>query len=95
MAVRGEDKFNQYIMPSKSIVPSVSAVTGLSSNRHVLLYNCKPVATLPLKEALQVFLAWPEKHVYCVLIGHNFKRFDFSRIVREFEIVSLTNPFKQ
>jgi len=81
-AVSNSDKFSEYILPSQTIAPSASAVTGLQMQGHSLYYNGNPVHAVPIREALILFLAWLSERKPCVLIGHNFQQFDFPRIIR-------------
>lgn len=84
-AVSDNDKFNEYVLPSQPIAPSASAVTGLQMQGHTLFYHGSPVPAVSLGEALNSFLSWLSKQKPCVLIGHNFKLFDFPRIIRACE----------
>ena len=85
--------FNQYITPTRAICTSASVVTGLTTSGNILFRNGSPVVSLPLKEALQMFLAWLQERTPVVLAGHNFLRFDFPRLVKAFEKAHLLGAF--
>ncbi|CAC5388590.1 unnamed protein product [Mytilus coruscus] len=50
------DTFDTYIQPNKSIAPSSSAITGLTANGNILLYNGKPVHAVTSEAAFQSFV---------------------------------------
>lgn len=84
-AISANDVFNQYILPSQPIAPGAACVTGLALHGNVLFYHGNPVRTLPLRESLNLFLAWLDERKPCLLIGHNFRTFDFPRLLRAFD----------
>lgn len=94
-AVSTDDKFTEYILPSHNIAPSASAVTGLHMQGNTLFYNGTPVAANPLQEALNLFLSWLSERKPCVLIGHNFKQFDFPRIIRALDKCDLKDALTE
>ncbi|XP_053391808.1 uncharacterized protein LOC128554565 [Mercenaria mercenaria] len=94
-AVCGSVSFNQYILPTQTISQGASNLTGLSHIENVLFLNEKPIENvLHLKEALSVFLAWLSDIGKYVLIGHNFRKFDFPRLIRAFDICDLLASLK-
>ena len=88
-----DEIFNQYVTPTRGISTTASAVTGLTTNGHILFHNGTPVISLPLKEALQLFLAWLQDRAPVVLAGHNLRRFDFPRLMNAFEKANLLSAF--
>lgn len=92
-AVSGNDVFTQYILPSQAISSYASNVTGLAMHGNVLFYQGEPVSTSSLREALVLFLAWLDDKKPCLLIGHNFKTFDFPRLLSAFEKCHLLAAF--
>ncbi|KAL5012907.1 hypothetical protein ScPMuIL_011458 [Solemya velum] len=94
-AICGTDSFDQYITPTKSVSPGAAAVTGLTSQGGVLFYHGTPVPTLPLQGAMQQFLAWLDDRAPVILIGHNFRAFDFPRIIRVVDRVKMNVAFKE
>lgn len=94
-AVCGTDIFDQYVTPTRSVAPAATAVTGLSSQGGVLFHNGTPVSSLPLQGAMQNFLGWLDDRAPVILIGHNFKTFDFPRILRAVDLVKLKTPFQE
>ncbi|XP_060598062.1 uncharacterized protein LOC132751871 [Ruditapes philippinarum] len=93
-AVSGKDNFNQYILPTQPITLGATQVTGLTVVNNMLCYKGKPVHAVSLRTALEQFLVWLEKRNPCVLIGHNFRIFDFPRLVRSFELYNLLTSFQ-
>jgi DNA polymerase III epsilon subunit-like protein len=93
-AVSGKDNFNQYILPTQPITLGATQVTGLTVVNNMLCYKGKPVHAVSLRTALEQFLLWLEKRNPCVLIGHNFRIFDFPRLVRSFELCNLLTSFQ-
>lgn len=85
------DSFDVYILPSKQISPTASEITGLSVIGNSMFYKGQRVETLMLKDALILYVKYLKKHQPCVLIGHNFHRFDFPRIIRAFEVIHMTS----
>lgn len=61
-AVCGSETFNQYTSPTKQISPLTFAVTETTSNGSTLIYQGKPVDSVPLEEGLQKFLSWIKMH---------------------------------
>ena len=94
-AVCEDDKFSVYITPTKSVSPGASAVTGLTAQGGVLFHNGTPVPTVPLKQALQSFLGYLADRAPVVLIGHNFKSFDFPRIITAMHDCELSSAFRE
>ncbi|XP_045212965.2 uncharacterized protein LOC123563893 [Mercenaria mercenaria] len=80
-----------YILPSKSISPASSDITGLTVIGKNMFYRGRKVDTHSLKDAILLFVKFLESHQPCVLIGHNFHTFDFPRIIRAFELTSMTD----
>ena len=81
-AVSNSDKFTEYILPSQTIAPSASAVTGL---------QMRYITCSSHKRGFNIILAWLSERKPCVLIGHNFKQFELPRIIRALETCNLTN----
>ena len=94
-AVFGHSSYNQYITPTRSVSPGASAVTGLTANGGVLFHNGAPVNTLSLRDTLQDFLAWLHDKQPVLLVGHNFKSFDFPKILNGFKQCNLTGAFQE
>ena len=92
--VHGDNKFDCYVKPTKQISPFASKVTGLTSLGQVLFLNGSPVPAYPLHDALQMFVDWLRDIGKCVLVGHNFRSFDFPRILRALQNVDLYDDFK-
>lgn len=55
--------------------------------------SLQKVDARPLKEALNLFVTFIEKNRPCILVGHNFMKFDFPRIIRAFEIALSLHTF--
>ncbi|CAL4202575.1 unnamed protein product [Meganyctiphanes norvegica] len=70
-AISGSHEFNKYVTPTKSISPKVSDITGLSSHEGMLMLHGKPVSSIPIKDALHLFIAWLKNLGTCLLIAHN------------------------
>ena len=87
------EHFNQYITPKKLISYAASKVNGLTTQGGVLFLHGSPVLSLPLKASLELFLDWISGIGAVVLVGHNFKVFDFPRLIRAFRITSLETKF--
>lgn len=85
-AICGENTLNSYILPSKQIASTASEVTGLSVCGNAMFYTGQKVDTVSLGQALNLLVSFIEQHMPCILVGHNFFRFDFPRIVRAFEL---------
>ena len=95
-AVCGSETFDQYITPTKPVHPLASAVNQLSAKGRILFYKKKPVPSLPLKDALKQFLEWLQKQGPAILlIGHNFRCFDFPRLFHVLECTGLLHDFKR
>jgi len=86
--------FDQYVLPRKSISPSSSRVTGLTSSGGVIFLHGSPVCAIPLKEALTLFLDWLQDIGQVVLVGHNLKVFDFPRLLTALRAVNLETEFQ-
>ena len=93
-AVFGEETYDQYITPTRSIAAGASQVTGLTAIGGVLIHNGTPVNTLSLQATLQNFLAWLQDKKPVLLVGHNFKIFDFPRILGAYKRYNLIGAFK-
>ena len=87
--------FNQYILPSKPISWSASNVTGLTAQGGVLFLHGSPVSAVPLKDGLLNFLTWLKNLGPVTLIGHNFKVFDFPRLIRAILAAGLKENFEE
>ena len=86
-------KFNEYVLPSKKIYPSSSKVTGLTEKGGVLFLHGSPLPAMPLEAVLKSFLQWLERFGQTVLVGHNFRVFDFPRLLRAVSLVGLEQEF--
>ncbi|KAG7324118.1 hypothetical protein KOW79_012134 [Hemibagrus wyckioides] len=89
-AISGERIFNVYIFPRCPIDYGASRVTGLTTRRQTLLLHGQPVETVPLREALKLFISFLKAFSRPVLVGHNCKRFDcpvLQRILKEFNLL--------
>lgn len=89
-AISGERIFNVYIFPRCPIDYGASRVTGLTTHRQTLLLHGQPVETVPLREALKLFISFLKTFSRPALVGHNCKRFDcpvLQRILREFNLL--------
>ena len=93
-AVFTDKTYDQYITPTRCVAPAASAVTGLAAQGGVLFHNGTPVPTFPLQQALQAFLAWLNEIGNVMLIGHNFKSFDFPRLIHAYKKCHLDSAFK-
>ncbi|XP_053404911.1 maternal protein exuperantia-like [Mercenaria mercenaria] len=94
-AVCEDETFDQYILPLRQLDPGASKVTGLTCDGGVLYHHGIAVTTIDLKSALECFLGWLDPLKPCVLVGHNFKNFDYPRIYRAFTKFNLINAFHQ
>ncbi len=93
-AVAGEHEFNQYVTPTGGIAPKASEVTGLTVHGGVLMLHGKPAPTIPILEALKLFIAWLHDIGHCLLIAHN-ARFDADRICHHIDACHLVIPFSE
>ncbi|XP_060770587.1 DNA polymerase III PolC-type isoform X2 [Neoarius graeffei] len=75
-AISGERSFNVYLFPRCPIDCGASRVTGLTTRDHDLLLHGQPVQTVPLREALNLFISFLQTFSRPILVGHNCKRFD-------------------
>ena len=60
-----------------------------------MFYHGQRVKTCQLATALASFVEFMQKHEPCVLIGHNFNRFDFPRIIRAFQLCNMTDKLEK
>lgn len=60
-----------------------------------MFHNGKQVESESLKNVLILFLSWLQLRGKCILIGHNFLKFDLPRIFRAFEISKLLSAFEE
>ncbi|XP_053497506.1 uncharacterized protein plex9.1 [Ictalurus furcatus] len=89
-AISGERIFNVYILPRCPIDYGASRVTGLTIRSRKLLLDGQQVQTVPLREALNLFISFLKTFSRPVLVGHNCKRFDcpiLLRIMTEFNLL--------
>lgn len=86
--------FNVYIFPRCHIESGASRVTGLTTHRQNLLLHGQPVETVPLREALHLFIAFLERFSRPILVGHNCKRFDCPILLRILDEFYLLEEFK-
>lgn len=89
-AISGERSFNVYIFPRCPIDCGASRVTGLTTHGQILLLHGQPVQTVPLREALNLFISFLQTFNRPILVGHNCKRFDcpvLLRILSEFYLL--------
>ncbi|XP_060590068.1 uncharacterized protein LOC132745230 [Ruditapes philippinarum] len=94
-AVCGEEEFDQYILPLRQFDPGSSKVTGLTCDGRNLYHHGTAVRTLDLRSALERFLGWLDQLKPCILVGHNFKSFDYPRLYKAFSKFHLINSFHQ
>ena len=92
-AVHGEERFSQYFTPTQPVAAGATEVTGISAQGPVLLVNNTPVSTVSPAHGLQLFVDFLENVGRCVLVGHNFERFDMPRIIRHLENANLLPAF--
>lgn len=93
-AVAGEDSFDRYILPTQPISAGATQATGLSVINNVLCYKGMPVHSVSLQIAMEDFLVWLQSRKPCLLIGHNFRVFDFPRLTRSLELCQLLPSFE-
>ncbi|XP_043282532.1 uncharacterized protein [Venturia canescens] len=71
-AMCGSEEFNIYANPRQQISPYATAVTGLINSNGMLLLHGKIVSSVPIKTALENFLAWIEGlGKKAILLTHN------------------------
>ncbi|XP_067664302.1 uncharacterized protein [Haliotis asinina] len=75
-AVRGEEQFNQYILPKVQITPVAAEVTGIHVEGTRMFHHGKEVYPVPLKTAVGNLISFLSKSEGNVLIGHNIKLYD-------------------
>lgn len=89
-AISGDRLFNVYMLPRCRIAEGASRVTGLTSRGQKLFLHKQPVDTIPIKEALELFISYLRTFNKPLLVGHNSKRFDcriLLRILEEFYLI--------
>ncbi len=78
----GSKSWMKYVLPTKRISPSASAVNKLTFVNGQLLLNGQPVNAIPAQDALADFCKFVENcGSKVILAAHNGKAFDFKRYV--------------
>lgn len=76
----GSKSWMQYIMPTKSIDPSASAVNRITIANGQMFYDGQRVDAVPAQAALTEFCKFVERcGSIVILAAHNGKTFDFRR----------------
>ncbi|XP_057335065.1 uncharacterized protein LOC130673868 [Microplitis mediator] len=94
-AMYNDTEYNVYILPTRGIPPSASAVTGLTTNGGKLFLLGIEVETVSAKLATEGLLSFlkstKQKNI---LIAHNCIRFDAPLIIRLMKQVDLLTEFR-
>ncbi|XP_067682586.1 uncharacterized protein [Haliotis asinina] len=75
-AVRGEEQFNQYILPKVQITPVAAQVTGIHVEGTRMFHYGEEVYPVPSKTAIGNLISFLSKSEGNVLVGHNIKLYD-------------------
>ena len=93
-AMCGENKFNQYVLPTCSISRGAARITKITKQDGRLYHKNKPVDTLDITAALKEFIHWLNDQNKPILIGHNSKKFDCPFLLNALEDAELTAEFR-
>ncbi|XP_053347162.1 DNA polymerase III PolC-type-like isoform X2 [Clarias gariepinus] len=93
-AICGKRTFNVYIFPRCIIDAGASRVTGLTTHGKRLLLRGQPVETVPLREALHLFISFLKTISRPILVGHNCKQFDCPILLRILDEFNLLEEFR-
>jgi len=88
-----EDSFSVYMLPRGGFEPGASRVTGLTKEGGALLYRGKRVETVSLKEGLSALIEWLRFLQPVLLVGHNARCFDSTRLVLAMHGAGLLEAF--
>ncbi|XDV53554.1 hypothetical protein PO909_022027 [Leuciscus waleckii] len=94
-AISGNQTFNAYLLPRCSITDGASRVTGLTVSGQSLLFNRRPVPTVPHRRALADFISFLKTFNGPFLVGHNSRRFDWPILRRVLEEFLLLEEFRR
>lgn len=94
-ALSGSQTFNAYLLPRCSITDGASRVTGLTVSGQSLLFNLRPVPTVPHRRALADFISFLQSFHRPFLVGHNSRRFDWPVLRRVLEEFVLLEEFRR
>lgn len=90
-----DTEYNVYILPTREIPPSASAVTGLTTKGVKLFLLDTEVETVSAKLAMDGFLDFLKLvQLKVILIAHNCFRFDAPLIIKQMEQLGLSTEFK-
>lgn len=93
-AISGDRTFNAYLLPRCSMTDGASRVTGLTVDGQSLLFNRRPVRTVPHRRALTDFISFLRTFNRPFLVGHNSKRFDWPILTRVLADFCLLEEFE-
>ncbi|XP_028814857.1 exonuclease DPD1, chloroplastic/mitochondrial-like isoform X2 [Denticeps clupeoides] len=93
-AACGPDCFNVYLLPRSGIAEKASKLTGFTVERGRLLLRGTQMETVPLQQALELFLQFLSKVPKPLLVAHNAKSFDAPILVRVLKEFSLKDKFQ-
>ena len=74
--MRGDEKFNKYILTKIPITKKASEITGLKLINGKLYYGNKDVGAEPISSALKQFTDFLQKSKHKIIIGHNIHTYD-------------------
>ncbi|XP_072035542.1 uncharacterized protein, partial [Amphiura filiformis] len=106
-AMKGDQRFNKYVLPTGNISTIASDITGLSvettmQGSRILVHNGRRVAAEPIHSVLTEFISWLRSiqganmtiGSKVILCGHNVRVFDMRVIVSEAERCHLTQDLQ-
>ncbi|KAL0155991.1 hypothetical protein M9458_050254, partial [Cirrhinus mrigala] len=82
-------------MPRCTMSDGASEVTGLTVDGPNLLFNLRPVQTVPYPIALSDFISFLKNFNRPFLVGHNSMRFDWPILTRVLDEFNLLEEFKR
>ncbi|XP_042211297.1 uncharacterized protein LOC121858733 isoform X1 [Homarus americanus] len=94
-AVIGEKKFNNYVLPTKSISWQASEITGLTFKSGSLYHHHVKVDAKNPEVVLHLFLTWLQSVSPLALVAHNCYRFDSSRLLNVIKRYRLERDFEK
>ena len=87
-------EFSTYVLPKIPIEPGAEKATSITFDGTRLQVKGKPVAAIPIKEALSGFLGWLRPIPNVVLVAHNGRTFDFRVLSYAMEKCGLRSDFQ-
>ena len=89
-----DESFDQYVTPEKNLSAKASSVTGLTSVGGVLMHHGEPVNSLPIKQALTMFVSYLNDIGNVVLVAHNAP-FDARHLIHHVHEAKMTSAFEE